>query len=148
MTGNAHERMIELMDEAGQCYFSAVKSGMKLQQEVADWWAQHAAVEAPSGGFDPKALADEAITKWKAASDDAIAMMEQGAKKSLDLLNRAFEVGQTDSLQAAQKKLNELWESSIKTAQDNVKEMLSANEKVAKAWMEVAQRKSEAAAAP
>ncbi len=139
MSGNAHERMIELLDEAGQTYFTAMQTGLKIQEDVSRWWTDHAkSAKAPVGmGMDGQQAMNEAIKQWQSHAEKAMTMMEQRTQESIELLNKAFAVGQADSVDAAQKKLNELWETSLKSMRDNVQATLQANEQMAKALMDI-----------
>ncbi len=139
MPGNAHERMIELLDEAGQTYFQAMKSGLQIQQDVASWWSDQLA-DAQSNGNNPQVVITEAVEQWKQNAQQSLSMMEQGTHQSLDLLNKAFEVGHAESIEAAQKKLNELWQQSLQAVQDNVQSTLEANERFAKVWVDLARK--------
>ena len=142
MSGNAHERMIELLDEAGQTYFQAMKSGLKMQQDVAAWWSDRVKAAGDDRGFDGQQMAAEAMKQWQANADRAMALMEASTKQSMDLLGKAFTVGQADSVEAAQKKLNELCESSLQAMQDNMRATIDANKQIAEAWMKLADRQA------
>ncbi len=141
MSGNAHERMIELLDEAGQTYFKAMQTGLQVQQDVANWWSDQMA-SAPTADLDLQVVITDAVNQWKSNAEKSLAMMEQSANQSVDLLNKAFAVGQADSIEAAQQKLNELWEQSLKTMQDNVQATLTANEQFAQAWMDLSKKQA------
>jgi flagellar biosynthesis/type III secretory pathway protein FliH len=144
MAGNAHERMIELLDEAGQTYFNAMRTGLQIQEDVSKWWSEQArSAEMPAGmGGDPEQAMGEAFKQWQANAERALQMMEQRTQQSIELLNKAFAVGQADSIEAAQKKLNELWESSLKSMRENVQATLKANEQIAEAMMQMARKQS------
>lgn len=146
MSGNAHERMIELLDEAGQTYFKAMQSGLQIQQDVASWWSdQIASSQTPD--FDPQVVVTDAVKQWKENAEKSLSFMERSANQSIDLLNKAFAVGQADSVEAAQQKLNELWEQSLQAIQDNVQTTLQANEQFAQAFADMAKKSGQAAGA-
>jgi hypothetical protein len=135
MSGNAHDRMIELLDEAGQAYFKTMKSGLKLQEDVTQWWTDQ--TRSVNGSADwmkkPKEALDQLVRQWQENAEQSLKAMEKNTRQSIDLLNKAFAVGQADSVEAAQKKLNELWESSLEAMRANVQSTLQANAKVAQA---------------
>jgi hypothetical protein len=142
--------MIELLDEAGQAYFKTMKSGLKLQEDVTQWWTDQ--TRSVNGSADwmkkPKEALDQLVRQWQENAEQSLKAMEKNTRQSIDLLNKAFAVGQADSVEAAQKKLNELWESSLEAMRANVQSTLQANAKVAEAWMElVSKQTAEAAAA-
>ncbi len=149
MSGNAHDRMIELLDEAGQAYFNTMKTGLKVQEDVTSWWTDQ--VTSVNGSADwtkkLKVVLTQAISQWQDNTEKSLKQMEKNTQQSIDLLNKAFEVGQADSIEAAQKKLNELWETSLDAMRSNVQSTLKANAQVAKAWMELAAKQTEEATA-
>lgn len=147
MSGNAHERMIELLDEAGQTYFKAMENGLQIQRDVTRWWSDQARTVPTNWSIDPQQTLAEAVKQWHANAEQALRTMEQRTQQSLDLLNKAFTVGQAGSIEAAQKKLNELWEASLKTMRDNVQATLAANEQMAAALMELVSKQTQQPAA-
>lgn len=144
MSGNAHERMIELLDEAGQTYFKAMETSLQIQREVSDWWSDQVKATPNGWPLDPQQSLSEGVKQWHAHAERAMQTIEQSTQQSVDLLNKAFKVGQAGSVEAAQKKLNELWESSLKAMRDNVQATLSANEQLADALMQFAGRQAQA----
>ncbi len=148
MPGNAHDRMIELLDEAGQTYFKTMKTGLKLQEDVSGWWSDQ--VKSVNGQADwtkqPREAMAETIRQWQKNAEATLQHMEKSTQESIELLNKAFAVGQADSIEAAQQKLNELWESSLNTMRDNVQSTLKANAQFAEAWMEMASKQVDEAA--
>ncbi|MEZ6190391.1 MAG: hypothetical protein R3C45_03775 [Phycisphaerales bacterium] len=149
MSGNAHDRMIELLDEAGQAYFKTMKSGLKLQEDVTQWWTDQ--TRSVNGSADwmkkPKEALDQLVRQWQENAEQSLKAMEKNTQQSIELLNKAFAVGQADSVEAAQKKLNELWESSLEAMRANVQSTLQANAKVAEAWMDLVSKQTADAAA-
>lgn len=149
MSGNAHDRMIELLDEAGQAYFKTMKSGLKLQEDVTQWWTDQ--TRSVNGSADwmkkPKEALDRLVRQWQENAEQSLKAMEKNTQQSIELLNKAFAVGQADSVEAAQKKLNELWESSLEAMRANVQSTLQANAKVAEAWMDLVSKQTADAAA-
>lgn len=145
MPGNAHERMIELLDEAGQTYFKAMKTGLKLQEDASTWWSDQ--LKSVNGSAEwlnkPREVMTEAINQWQKNAETTLELMEKSTQESLELLNKAFAVGQADSIEAAQQKLNELWESSLNTMRENVQTTLKANAKFAEMWMEMASKQAD-----
>jgi len=148
MPGNAHDRMIELLDEAGQTYKKTMKAGLKVQEDVVSWWSDQ--VNSVNGASDwsirPKEVMTEAVSQWQANAEKSLEVMEKNTQESIELLNKAFEVGQADSIEAAHKKINELWESSLTAMRANVQSTLKANAQVAEAWMKLATKQAEEAA--
>lgn len=139
MSGNSHARMVELLDEAQQTYFNALKTGMQLQEDVTGWWSQQfKAMPNPAADFDPQAVTAQAMQKIQENAEKQLAMMEAATRQSVDLLNQAFTVGQADSLEAGQAKLRELWESSMQVMRSNLQAMVDANTKMVAEWSQAA----------
>jgi hypothetical protein len=145
MTTKAAANPAELLDQAAQAYFGAVKNGLKLQEDVATRWVDLYR-KADGGEYLPQAFQQavkETVPLAQRQTDDALKLIEKGSRQSLELLSQAFEAGQADSPAEAQARLEKLWEASLTTLRDNAEAMVQANAHVMEQWAAIAKKNVE-----
>jgi hypothetical protein len=147
MTTKTTVNPADVLDQAAQTYFGAVRSGLKLQEDMAARWV-NLFTKADGGDYLPLAFqqaVNEAVPLLQKQTDDAMKMIEKGTRQSLDLLTQAFESGQAESPAKAQARLEELWEGSLTLLRDNARAMVHANGRVMEAWASLAKKSVERA---
>ena len=145
MTTKTAVNPAELLDQAAQTYFGAVKNGLKLQEDIASRWVDLFR-KADGGDYLPQAFQQavrETVPLAQKQTEDALKLIEKGTRQGLDLLSRAFEAGQADSPAEAQARLEKLWEASLATLRDNAEAMVQANAKLMEQWASIAKKNVE-----
>jgi hypothetical protein len=145
MTTKTSVNPAEVLDQAAQTYFGAVRTGLKLQEDIATRWV-NLFTKADSGEYLPLAFqqaVNEAVPLVQKQTEDALKLIEKGTRQSLDLLAQAFETGQAESPAKAQARLEELWEASLTTLRDNARAMVQANGRLMESWASLARKNVE-----
>jgi hypothetical protein len=82
---------------------------------------------------------NEIIASSQKNMDEAVQVMNENAKTSMDLLQKAFQTRPADSTEAQSRTL-EMWETSLGFLRRNTEAMLRANTRVVETWTEMAKK--------
>jgi hypothetical protein len=137
----------DLYEKAAETCFQSMKDGLKMQEQFAERWFK--SVKDVHGCEDwsaklEKAAAEVAEQAQKNA-DEAVHLMEEGAKDGMDLFNKAIELGGIATPGEAQVKVQQLWQESISVLNKNAKAVVQANSKMLQGWSEMAKENAKKA---
>jgi hypothetical protein len=142
----------ELFEQAARTFQSALEAGMSIQRETTKWFSQ-----ALGGLGSPQdwqarqqAVMEEGFSLARKNTDAAIQMMNENAKASLDLLDKAFQarLPESDSDSDAYTRAHEAWETAMGSLRKNTEMMVHANTRVVESWTQIAKIVLGDAAAP
>jgi hypothetical protein len=141
MAAKPEKIMTDLCSQALDTFESAMKSGIKAQEEMADWWSQAMGKSMSPEEMQKKfqEMGEEAIPMAKKNAEAYLKVMDQGCKDSIALLRQAFESGQSESVTDLQHKTQELWEQSLAAVRHNTEAMIQANTRAMEAWSKLAE---------
>src|SRR5437762_2209635 len=108
-----------LFDQAFQTFGDALKSGVKIQEEVGKWWSEALDQAGPANEWQKKsrALVSEAIPAAQKNTEEWLKLVEQNYRRSMSLFKKAFESnGDPSDVRA---KTKQLWEESMELVRDN-----------------------------
>ncbi len=150
MTTKAATFATEVLDQAVDTFDAALKSGVRIQEDLAQWWAESLGDAGSVQEWQKKIqeLAGEAIPMTQKNTEEALKAIDQGCKDSLELVRKAFEATKTESVADAQAKMQELWEASLKTMRTNAEALVQANTTAMSAWADFARKSMNGKAAP
>jgi hypothetical protein len=134
-----------LVEQAIKNYEEALQTGVRIQEESSKWWTEFMQSGAPAEWrqrWGSSAMDNIPVVQQR--MEDALHLLEQGSRTSLDLMKRAMEVAMTETPAEAQGKLQDLWGASLQALRGNGQAVAQANAKVVEAWMQLFSR----AAAP
>lgn len=122
----------EMFHQAAKLFETAVQSGIKMQEEaVRSLGEMIDSLGSPQQWRQKtEAAAEKALGAVQQNVDEAIRMMNENAKASLDLLQKAFDAGREESSSDSQARLREMWETTIGSLRRNTEVMLQANNRV------------------
>ena len=128
-------RASEMFDDAISTFNDAIRSGVKLQEEVGKWWSDALEQNNPLDDLQKKskAVLSEAIPAAQKNAEEWLKLIEENHKRSLALLKKACETETTDPARI-RAKTQELWESSLALVRDNVQAIAQANVKMMEVW--------------
>ena len=131
----AASRAYAPFDEAVSTFNDAVKAGVKLQEEIGNWWSD--ALDQVGAGEQwqrkSKALFSEAIPVAQKNAEEWLKLAEQNYRRSMALFKKAWEV-QPGDVGEMRAKSQELWEASLDLVRDNARAMAQANVKMMEIW--------------
>lgn len=138
--GEPTTKVNELFEQAAHLFETAVQSGIKMQEEaVRSLSAMMGGMGAPADWRKRTEKAGEkAMSVAQQNMDDAIRMMNENAKASLDLLQKAFDAKRDEAPTDSQARLREMWETTVGSLRRNTEVMLQANNRVLESWREMA----------
>jgi type I site-specific restriction endonuclease len=130
----------EMFEQAAKLFETAIQAGIKMQEE-----AVHSLGDMMRGLGSPQqwqkqtqAALEQAFTAAQQNVDETIRMMNENAKTSLDLLQKAFDACQDGSPAETRAHAREMWETAIGSLRRNTEVMLQANNRVLESWREMA----------
>ncbi len=145
MVAKPQRIVTELFEQAVDTFDAAVKAGVKLQEEAARWWSDVLSEAGSAQDWQRKmqsAMA-EAIPTAQKNAEEGLRVLDQSTRSSLELLKRAFEAGQSESIAQAQAKAQELWEASLAAMRKNAQAMVQANARAMESWAHFARKNTD-----
>lgn len=126
----------ELFEEALKHYETAVKAGLKLQQETTETWSRM---------LKEAGLPEEWYTRFKETTErslplvqknaeETLQLIEANSKSSVEMLKMAMAGLQSKTLEEGQARTKELWEASLQNLRENAKAVVQANARMMENW--------------
>jgi BMFP domain-containing protein YqiC len=142
--------MVDLFEQAMDTYNSAFKTGIKMQEDTARWWADLMGETSPVQDWQKRAQAmmADAMPLAQKTAEEALRVIEQNSRTSLDLLRKVFDTAQSESVSDARDKIQGLWEASLGTLRENAQALVQANAKTIESWSEFMRKNFEATKTP
>jgi polyhydroxyalkanoate synthesis regulator protein len=145
MTTKAIEANVtEVFDSALRTYGDAMKAGVRMQEDVAKWWADALEAGGPIQDWQKRSRAvfTETVPAAQKNAEEWLKLVEQNYRRSMELLRKAMQQAQnvygangaSDVAEEARERTQELWRSSIELVQENVSAMAQANAKMLELW--------------
>jgi hypothetical protein len=137
----------DLFDQALKSYEQALKTGVKMQEESAKVFSDLVtqATSPQDWQKQMKSVTDDFIPQTQKAVDEALKLIEQTSKSSVELLKKAVAGGQPTTAPEAQAKLLGLWEASLNAMRDTAVSVTQANNKAIESWVAYARKTAEPA---
>lgn len=139
----------DLFRQAICAWESAVKSGVKMQEESAKWMREMCSNSNSLTDWYNKGqeMAGETIAKAQENIDEAIRVFNQQAESSVMLIQKAVDARQNEkSSTDARVRFAEWWEAAMESMRMNSQAILKANSHILATWSEMARKiNSEAA---
>ena len=141
-TAATPETINELFHEAMRSYEKALKSGIQLQEESANLWKDlftklgspeelQAKLESMTGDARPEA---------RQRMEEFVETFNLTSNQTIDLFKKTLGVYQATSVPDAQRRVQDLVESSLNTLRVNVHSALNTNAKIMASWKELVDR--------
>jgi hypothetical protein len=128
-----------LFEEAVKSFDTAVRSGVKIQQDLTKVWTDALAKFDPTKGIDARthALIDDAFPTAQKSVEECLKLIDKASQSSMDLLKKAMTAGAVQSLPEAKARTQEIWEASLAALRTNAQAMVDANSRVLDAWVQL-----------
>ena len=141
-TAATSETINELFHEAMRNYEKALKSGIQLQEESVNLWKDlltklgspeelQAKLESMTAGAFPEA---------RKRMEEFVETFNRTSNQTIDLFEKTLGVYQATSVTDAQRRVQDLVESSLTTLRVNVHSTLNTNAKIIDSWKELVDR--------
>jgi len=128
--------LLEMAEGALKSYEQTLRTGLKLQQEAAQWWGKSLQQAAPTPELRKwfAGLASTAnATVLPAAQEqleEVLHLLEKNNRYCVELVKKATEAAQTSELADSQAKWIDFWKSSMEAARSNAEVLTAANAKM------------------
>jgi hypothetical protein len=141
-TGATSETINELFHEAMRSYEKALKSGIQLQEESANLWKDLLSKLGSPEEFQAKleSMTADAFPQARKRMEEFVETFNHTSNQTIDLFKKTLGVYQATSVTDAQRRVQDLIESSLATLRVNVHSALNTNAKIIASWKELVDR--------
>src|ERR1700731_1554485 len=141
-TSEAIETIDEVFQEAMRSYEKALKSGIQVQEESVHLWKDLLTKLGPPEEFQAKleSMTADAFPKARKRMEEFVETFNRTSNQTIDLFEKTLGVYQATSVPDAQRRMQDLVESSLAALRVNVRSALDTNAKIIASWQELADR--------
>ena len=146
-TGVTPESFAEFFKEAMRNYEKVLKTGIQLQEESVNLWKGVLTNLGSPEEFRAKleSLKSEALPEARKRMEEFLETFNRTSNQTIDLFEKTVRVYQTTSVTDAQRRVNDLVDSSLDAVRLNVHAALDTNAKIVSVWKELVDRFGRAA---
>lgn len=132
--------MSELFDQAIETFDSALKTGVRIQEEATRWWTDMLRESDTLQELQHRAqsMMMEALPTTQKNVDQYIKLLDKTYHTSIELLNKALQATQSESISDAQQRIQEFWEATFTALRTNAQAIVQVNSRTMEAWSEMA----------
>lgn len=136
------ETINEIFHEAMRSYEEALKSGIQLQEESVNLWKDLLSKLGSPEEFQAKlkSLSVDIFPHARKRMEEFIETFNRSSNQAMDLFEKTCGVYQATSVTDAQRRVQDLVESSLATLRVNVHTALNTNAKILASWKELVDR--------
>jgi len=141
-TAAPSETNAELFHEALRNYEKALKSGVQLQEESVTLWKDLLTKLGSPAEFQAKfeSMTADAFPKARERMEEFVETFNRTSNQTIDLFQKTLGVYQATSPTDAQRRLQDLIESSLSALRVNVHSAMNTNAKIIADWKELVDR--------
>ena len=134
--------MDELFHEVMRSYEKALKSGIQLQEESVNLWKDLLTKLASPEDLQAKleSMTADVFPKARKRMEEFVETFNRTSTQTIDLFEKTLGVYQATSVTDAQRRVQDLIESSLMTLRVNVHSVLNTNAKIIVSWKELTDR--------
>lgn len=136
--------MSEMFNQAIETFDSALKIGVKIQEEATKWWTDMLQETDTLQEFRQRAqsMMMVALPTTQKSVDQYMKLLDTTYHSSMELINKAFQATQSDSLTDAQARIQEFWQATFTAMRTNAQAIVQVNTRAMEAWAEMARHNS------
>jgi len=138
----AADMISNLFHEAMSNYEKALKSGIQLQEESVTLWKSLLTKLGSPEEFQAKleSLNASVFPAARKRMEEFLEEFTRTSNQTLDLFEKSLRVYQSTSITDAQRRIQDLMESSLSALRVNVHSVLNTNAKIMTSWKEMVDR--------
>jgi hypothetical protein len=148
-SSNNQSSVNEMFTQAAQMFQSAMEAGIKIQEESTKSFTEMINRLGSPQQWQQQAQAamEQTMAAVHQNVDEAIKLMNENTRTSLELLEKAFSAQQSTASGDGQTRTREIWETAIGSLRRNTEVIMQANNRLLESWKAVAEmiRQQEAA---
>jgi hypothetical protein len=143
------EKLIsEMAAKAMMNYEQAVRMGLKLQEEAAQFFTSVAGPAVSMQDCQKRianltAMASNAIPEAQKGMEEVLALAEKNSQQSLELMKKAAEAAQTPVIAESQAKWMDVWSESLAAARSNAETLTRIGSKAIDSWIDYVRKNTE-----
>jgi ribosomal 50S subunit-associated protein YjgA (DUF615 family) len=141
-TAGTPQTFNEVFHEAMSSYEKALKSGIQLQEESVNLWkdllTKLGSPEELQGKLE--SMRAEAFPQARKRMEEFVETFNRASSQTIDLFEKTLGVYQASSVTDAQRRVQDLIESSLTTLRVNVHSALNTNAKIIDSWKDLVDR--------
>ena len=132
----------EVFHEASRSYEKALKSGIQLQEESVKLWKDLLTQLGSPEELQAKleSMTADAFPKARKRMEEFVDTFNHTSNQTIDLFEKTLGVYQATSVTDAQRRMQDLVESSLNAMRVNVHSALNTNAKIIASWKELVDR--------
>src|SRR5271166_577168 len=141
-TAATAETIDEVFHEAMRTYEKALKSGIQLQEESVNLWKDLLTQLGSPEEFQAKleSMTADAFPQARKRMEEFVETFNRMSNQTIDLFEKTLGVYQATSVTDAQRRVQDLIESSLSAVRVNVHSALNTNAKIIASWKELVDR--------
>ena len=141
-TAATSETINECFHEAMHSYEKALKSGIQLQEESVNLWKELLTKLGSPEELQAKleSMTGDAFPQARKRMEEFVETFNRTSNQTIDLFEKTLGVYQATSVPEAQRRVQDLIETSLSTLRANVHSALNTNAKIIASWKEIADR--------
>ena len=141
-TAAASETVDQVFHEAMRSYEKALKSGIQLQEESVNLWKDLLTKLGSAEELQAKleSMTADAFPKARKRMEEFVETFNRTSNQTIDLFEKTLGVYQATSVTDAQRRVQDLVESSLSALRVNVHSALNTNAKIIASWKELVDR--------
>jgi len=141
-TGATSEAIVKLFHEAMRSYEKALTAGTQLQEESVNLWKDLLSKLASPEEFQTKleSMTADAFPQARDRMEEFVETFNCMSNQTIDLLEKTQGVYQAATITDAQRRVQDLTESSLTALRVNVHNAMNMNAKIMADWKELVNR--------
>ena len=138
----ASETFAQVFHDAMRNYEEALKSGIKLQEESVNLWKDLLTKLGSPEELQAKleSMTADTFPKARERMEEFLETFNRTSKQTIDLFGKTMAIYQATSVTDAQRRMQDLIESSLAALRVNVHSALNTNAKIIASWKELVDR--------
>ena len=138
----APEAFTEVFHDAMRNYEAALKSGIQLQEESVNLWKDLLTKLGSPDELQAKleSMTADTFPKARERMEEFLETFNRTSKQTIDLFGKTMAIYQATSVTDAQRRMQDLIESSLAALRANVHSTLNTNAKIIASWKELVDR--------
>ena len=141
-TAATSETIDKVFQEAMHSYENALKSGIQVQEESVNLWKDLLTKLGSPEEFQAKleAMRADTFPQARERMEEFVETFNRTSNQTIDLFEKTLGVYQATSVTDAQRRMQDLIESSLTTLRVNVHSAMNTNTKIITDWKELVDR--------
>jgi len=141
-TAATSETVAELFHEAMRSYEKALTAGIQLQEESVNLWKDLLSKLGSPEEFQAKLefMRADAFPQARKRTEEFVETFNRTSNQTIDLIRKTLGVYQATSVPEAQRRVQDLIESSLTALRTNVQSALNTDAKIITDWKELVDR--------